>query len=131
MRFLLDTHIWLWAISEPERLGPETMRWLDSSRTEVYLSSVSSWEITIKTALGKLTLPTSPEALVTDSLETNGFLKLDIAHAHSCAVGLLPDHHRDPFDRLLVAQALVEGLTLLTADQMVLAYPCATYWALN
>ncbi len=131
MKLLLDTHVWLWAISEPSRLGPRTREALQSFQTSVYLSAVSSWEVAIKWRLGKLELPARPGELVKDSLRTNGFLRLDIFHEHGWKVADLPDHHRDPFDRLLVAQAVCERLTLLTADALITAYPCPVMWALD
>lgn len=131
MRLLLDTHVWLWAINEPEKLGPRTVGTLESLGSRVYLSAVSSWEIAIKWRLGKLNLPARPEELVKDSLSVNGFLRLDVSHEHGLRVADLPDRHRDPFDRLLVAQATSEGLTLLTADTALTAYPCASMWALD
>jgi len=131
MKILLDTHVWLWSISQPDRLGPGANQLLASLSTQVYLSAVSSWEITIKWRLGKLKLPGRPDALVQDSLTTNNFLSLDISHRHSCAVGDLPAHHGDPFDRLLVAQAVTEKLVFLTADKPLLAYPVSTFWAFD
>lgn len=131
MKLLLDTHVWLWAIHEPERVGPRTLAALESLGSRIYLSAVSSWEIAIKWRLGKLELSARPEELVKDSLSSNGFLRLDISHEHGWKVGDLPDHHRDPFDRLLIAQTVSEGLTLLTADKVMTLYPCPVMWALD
>lgn len=131
MRLLLDTHVWLWSLSQPERLGQKAHQVLADAGTKVYLSAVCSWEAAIKWRLGKLELPGRPEELVADSLATNGYLKLDISHSHGCGVSDLADHHRDPFDRLLIAQAFSENLTVLTADSLFLAYPCAVMWALD
>lgn len=131
MRILLDTHVWLWSLAQPEKLGKRAGQLLADANTKVYLSAVSSWEAAIKWRLGKLALPGRPEDLVADSLATNGYLKLDISHDHSCRVSQLADHHTDPFDRLLIAQAHYENLTVLTADKLFLAYPCAVMWALE
>lgn len=116
MKLLLDTHCWLWSLAEPERLSPEARRLLVSRRNTVYLSAASAWEVAIKYALGKLSLPEPPSTYVPSRMAAQGLEPLPISHSHALQVASLPMHHRDPFDRLLVAQALVERLTILTAD---------------
>ncbi|MBX3169566.1 MAG: type II toxin-antitoxin system VapC family toxin [Candidatus Eremiobacteraeota bacterium] len=131
MKLLLDTHVWLWSVAEPEQLGPRTTQILSRLDSEIYLSAVSAWEAAIKWGLRKLSLPGRPEELVRDSLAINHFRRLEISHSHGCGVADLPDHHRDPFDRLLISQALCENLTLLTADNAILAYRVPILWALD
>ena len=116
MKVLLDTHVWLWSLSEPGRLSREARRILASRRNAVHLSAVSAWEIAIKVAVGKLGLPEPPGSYVPTRMARQGLIPLVVTHAHALAVANLPLHHRDPFDRLLVAQSLVERLPLLTAD---------------
>src|SRR5881394_2126457 len=116
MRLLLDTQVWLWMVVAPERLSPAARRLVVSEDTELVLSAVSSWEIAIKHALGKLQLPGKPEALVPEWTARTGVTQLAVLHRHALHVASLPLHHRDPFDRLLIAQAQVEDVAVLTAD---------------
>lgn len=129
MKYLLDTHVWLWALSGNEKLGPDTRSILEDHHNLLYLSSVSSWEITIKWQLGKIELPEEPQVLVRNSLRDNHLRPLDISHKHGCEVASLPAHHKDPFDRLLIAQAQCERLVLITADAEIMKYGPATHWA--
>ena len=122
MRALLDTHCWLWLQTEPERLGAPLLEDLADPTSERYLSSASAWEIAIKYALGKLPLPEHPVAYVPDRMRVSRFRALAVDHADALAVAQLPPHHRDPFDRLLVAQARLHGLTLVTADALIDRY---------
>lgn len=122
MRLLLDTHVLLWALVDDARLRPEARERIADGRTQILVSAASAWEIEIKRALGKLR---TPDDLV-DQLEAAGFQALDVTIRHALAVGALPDHHRDPFDRMLVAQALVDDLVLVTHDPQVLRYDVAT-----
>lgn len=116
MRLLLDTHIFLWAALEPERLSPACRGALEDAANEVYVSAVSAWEIAIKQSLGKLELDQAAEFWVPNVLAKTGFDALDVDLACALRVRSLPWHHRDPFDRLLVAHALEAGLTLATRD---------------
>lgn len=122
MRVLLDTHCWLWMLVEPERFAPATVELLENEETVLYLSAASSWEIAIKYALGKLRLPDPPPEFVPDRMLASGVTGLPIQHRHALAVATLPLIHRDPFDRLLVAQAIVEDLPILTADAGLARY---------
>lgn len=117
MSLLLDTHIALWAITGDATLGEE---FLDRLRhdPDIFLSPVTLWEITIKQATGKLAGP--PD--LAERVHGMGFQALPITHAHALAAGRLPFHHRDPFDRMLVAQAVTEGLTLVSRDASVALY---------
>ncbi len=116
MNVLVDTHVWIWSLASPDRLSPESRSLLSSSRNVVYLSAASAWELAIKAALGKIELPEPVETYVPTRMARQGLTALPITHAHALRVSTLPPHHRDPFDRLLIAQALVERLPILTAD---------------
>lgn len=117
MSYLLDTHVWLWLLTEPERLRAEVVERLADSRARVVLSAVSGWEIAIRFSLGHLPLPERPATYVPERMRHSGVEGLAIEHVHALRVAELPPHHRDPFDRLLIAQAQVERLTLVTADE--------------
>jgi PIN domain nuclease of toxin-antitoxin system len=117
MRLLLDTHLLLWALSSPSRLSKRARQRIDSS--EVYASAASIWEISIKSALGKLA---ADPADVLSGVEPAGFNHLPILGGHAAKVVELPPVHKDPFDRLLVAQARVEPMILLTNDDALAAY---------
>ena len=125
MRILLDTHIFLWLQTEPERLGKQ-LPLVEDQRNELLLSAASSWEIAIKYALGRLPLPESPERYVPERMRALNARGLPIEHTHALAVAALPSLHGDPFDRLLIAQAGLLDLSILTADATVAAYPVRT-----
>src|ERR1051326_3480222 len=115
--------------ASPEKLNDEARELLTDPANELLLSAASSWEIAIKYALGKLSLPAPPASYIPDRLRSGGVAPLVVSHAHALAVAELPDHHRDPFDRLLVTQAHLDGLTLLTADRTLGAYDIQIMWA--
>lgn len=116
MTVLLDTHAWLWWVTNDARLGELARTIVGSADNRVLLSIASTWEIAIKSSLGRLKFSGSPEATIPGLLESSKTEILPIALRHSLRVASLPHHHRDPFDRLLVAQALEDELPLLTAD---------------
>jgi PIN domain nuclease of toxin-antitoxin system len=122
MRVLLDTHVWLWMWGEPERLRNEARTIIEDPATELNVSAVSAWEIATKHAAGRLRLPTSTEEWLTDPRHRRDVTELPITFAHAVRAGGLPPHHRDPFDRMLVAQAQIESLLLLSADPKLNAY---------
>jgi PIN domain nuclease of toxin-antitoxin system len=122
LRILLDTHCWLWLCAEPERFSRTTIAQLSDPATERLLSAASVWEIVIKYGMGKLPLPVRPNDFVPSRLVTTRTDVLEISAAHALKVAELPDHHRDPFDRMLAAQALVEDVPLLTADRALRRY---------
>lgn len=126
MRFLLDTHCWLWLQVSPARFSAETLEMLSDVRNELLLSAASAWEIAIKHALGKLPLPAAPEDYVPSRMLASGTTALPVLPIHALRVASLPPHHRDPFDRLLVSQAQHEKLTLVTADDAFNAYDVST-----
>lgn len=117
MRYLLDTNVVLWAWGGDRRIRGEVRRILLSE--EVFVSVISAWEVTVKIALGKLEVPGSFD----DALERAGYARLPLTFEHVRHLDGLPRHHGDPFDRMLVAQALSESMTLLTGDSQLAAYP--------
>jgi PIN domain nuclease of toxin-antitoxin system len=125
VRLLLDTHALLWAIAQPRRLPPRVAAALRDPANDVVVSAVSTWEIAIKAALKKLDAEVGE---VVNEIRTAGFDELAVTLDHTVQLRTLPPHHRDPFDRLLVAQALVEGLTLVTHDPVFVEYPAPRYW---
>ena len=122
MRVLVDTHVWLWMWSEPEKLRNETRTILEDPETDLHVSAVSAWEISVKAHAGRLRLPTDAGDWLADARHLADVTQLPIMFAHASRAGSLPAHHRDPFDRMLVAQALVEGLTIVTRDPVFAAY---------
>jgi PIN domain nuclease of toxin-antitoxin system len=122
VRLLLDTHIWLWWVLEPGKISQKAHDVIADKQNQILFSAAGVWEIAIKYRLGKLKLPMPPSAYVPTRLAAQRFELLPINAAHAAEVASLPDHHRDPFDRLLIAQAQIEGLTLLTADRAIKPY---------
>lgn len=116
-RLLLDTHTFLWWRSDPDRLSAAARKAIAEAEL-VFVSAASAWEAAIKVSIGRLSLPDTIEA----GVEASGFEKLVVTFAHAERVATLPLHHRDPFDRILVAQALVEDLTLVSSDGQLAAY---------
>lgn len=129
MRVLVDTHCWLWWLSEPDRLPPRASAVLAATENERFLSAASVWEIAIKWRRGKLRLPDEPQRFVPDAMRLSGVLPLEVTQRHVLGVAALPLHHHDPFDRLLVAQAQIEGLALLTVDRELEPYGVKIVWA--
>lgn len=121
MKLLLDTQLLLWAAGQPERLSTRAKRQLNDPDNELLFSAASLWEITIKTSLGRDDFRVEPRVLRRGLLD-NGYVELPITSEHAVNVDALPPLHKDPFDRLLLAQALVEGITLLTADAQLARY---------
>jgi PIN domain nuclease of toxin-antitoxin system len=117
VRVLLDTQVWLWMLAAPDRLSERSRALVISADNELVLSAASAWEIAIKHGLGKLQLPEPPGAYIPRLMARTGVTPLAVHHRHALHVASLPLHHRDPFDRLLVAQAQLEELPILTADR--------------
>ena len=128
MRYLLDTGVWLWSLIDAGRINPGARQLFAGGREELYLSAASSWEISIKYSLGKLRLPLPPTRLIPQALAAQGIQSLPITHTHALWVSDLPLHHRDPFDRLLIAQAQSEGMAILTADRSFERYSVDLFW---
>ena len=121
MRLLLDTHVLLWALLDPGRLGNQARSAIEAEENEVFASVVSPWEIAIKESRGRIEIPGD----LTPGLEQSRFKLLPVLLRHTTAIRSLPHHHRDPFDRMLVAQAIVDGLILVTADRKLTHYDAA------
>ena len=125
MKLLLDTHIWVWIkAGEEHRIPSPVRRRVSRDSSSLYLSAVSVMEISIKQTLGKIRLGVAAGELV-DRILSQGVIPLPVRIDHALAIGELPLHHRDPFDRALIAQATVDGLTLVTADPRILQYKVA------
>jgi PIN domain nuclease of toxin-antitoxin system len=122
MKLLLDTHLLLWAAGEPDRLSAEARSLIDNPENEVQFSAASLWEVAIKRGLGRNDFKVDARLLRRGLLD-NGYSELSIVSDHVVAIESLPTLHKDPFDRVLVAQATVEGVTLLTVDSLVAQYP--------
>lgn len=126
MMFLLDTHVWLWMLKEPERLPNEVLTIVEDGTQNLFLSAASSWEIVVKHSLGRIRLPSPPSTYIPEQMLATAVQGLSIEHSHVLEVASLPYHHSDPFDRLLIAQAIVERLTILTIDPQFLKYDIKT-----
>lgn len=122
MKLLLDTHILIWAAGFPDRLPKEARNLIEDADNELFFSAASLWEVAIKSGLGREDF-TVDARLLRRGLLDNGYGELPVASEHAVAINGLPPIHKDPFDRLLIAQSLVEGITLLTADEIVGQYP--------
>ena len=122
MNLLLDTHVLLWAAGASRQLSADARGLIEDPENELVYSAASIWEVAIKRGLGREELSADPRLLRRGLLE-NGYVELPVSGAHAAAVDLLPPIHKDLFDRILIAQAQIEGLTLLTADEVVARYP--------
>lgn len=129
MRILLDTHCLLWWLGDPEQFNKKAFALFLDPRQDLVISSVVSWEISIKTSLGRLRLPKPYKTILGELFEGSQFSSLSIEHAHAMTAGGLPSHHADPFDRLLIAQSITEKLPILTADRLFKKYPVELVWA--
>jgi PIN domain nuclease of toxin-antitoxin system len=122
VKLLLDTHLLIWAAGQPEYLSPTALALLSDLQNELIFSSASLWEVSVKRGLGREDFNVDPR-LLRRALLDNGYHELPITSEHAVAVEGLPPIHKDPFDRILIAQSMVEGITLLTADMLVANYP--------
>jgi PIN domain nuclease of toxin-antitoxin system len=128
MRFLLDTHCWLWAVSAPERLRRSGAELIESRENTIVFSAVSALEIAIKVSLGKLEVPEPVGEFVSSRVDALAMIALPVYLSHALRVAELPPHHRDPFDRLLIAQSQIEHLPLMTADATLAEYDVEIIW---
>ncbi len=128
MKLLLDTHTFLWWITDDPQLSTKARELIGDGHNILYWSAASSWEVSIKYALGRMPLPEAPEQFLPAEIEKNRLESLPIIDAHAFQAGQLPHHHRDPFDRMLVAQAQVESLALLSNDRQLNHYDVVIRW---
>ena len=128
MKYLLDTVAWLWSVHADERLGDEARAILENGQEEIYLSAATSWELSIKMRLGKLNLPGPPAQVLPAFMAKQGLLSMAVTHLHAVKVYDLPPHHSDPFDRMIIAQAIVEEMVILTSDRAFMKYPVEVLW---
>ena len=126
---LLDTHVFLWINASPQRLSDSVRSMIVDPAQDVLFSAVSSWEISIKYATGRLNLPEPPVGYVPSRIASANLTAIAIEHSHTLQAGALPMHHRDPFDRLLIAQARELGVPLLTSDMSFDQYEVEIIWA--
>ncbi len=128
MRLLLDTHTFLWWITDKDRLSRRARTLITRGDNEIFFSAVSGWEIAVKAGLGRISLPTNPEQFIPQQIAANAFEVLPLHLRHALRVFALPGLHRDPFDRMLVAQAAVERLPILSGDPQLDGYPVEIVW---
>ena len=128
MKILLDTHAFLWFVTNDRELSQTAKKLFLDEENELYLSAVTGFEIAQKYSLGKLQLTEKPSEFITNRIDANNLIELPIFMAHTTVLEKLPRHHRDPFDRLLVAQAMIEKVPLLSADEQLSAYPIKRLW---
>jgi PIN domain nuclease of toxin-antitoxin system len=128
MKALLDTHAFLWWVTNAPQLSSTVKSLLSDRNNQIFFSAASGWEIAIKAQLKKLELPELPEVYITQQLEINSFQVLPINLRHTLQTYYLPNHHKDPFDRILVAQSQVEELPLLTLDAKIAQYGVSVIW---
>ena len=128
MKLLLDTHSFLWWIGDDARLSGPAREAIADPGNDVSFSVASAWELAIKTAIGRFEAEGGLGPFLEEHIQRNAFRVLPVKLEHAVSVAALPAHHRDPFDRILVAQAIVEGLTLVTRDALVTAYAVPTVW---
>jgi PIN domain nuclease of toxin-antitoxin system len=129
VKLLLDTQCWLWWFSQPEKLNEEAIEQIASEKTEIWFSVASVWEIGIKVAIGKLQLPEPVDDYISSGMSQLGTRSLEITASHALRAASLPLHHRDPFDRMLIAQAQIENMTIMSADSMFNQYQVSLIWA--
>jgi len=128
MNLLLDTHCWLWWISEPAKLRESAHRMIESPDNTIYLSAASSMEIAIKYSIGKLPLPEPPEQFVPKRLARDAIASLPVEHIHALHMASIPYYHRDPFDRLIISQAQIEKIPIMTVDRQFEPYEVEIIW---
>ncbi|NJL01389.1 MAG: type II toxin-antitoxin system VapC family toxin [Spirulinaceae cyanobacterium SM2_1_0] len=131
MRLLLDTQCWIWWFAQPEKLSENVIEQIVDETNEVWLSVASVWEMGIKVSIGKLPLPEQIDNYISTRMTQLGARSLDITASHALRVASLPLHHRDPFDRMLIAQAQLEEMTLVSADSTFKRYEVSLLWAAN
>ena len=129
MKALLDTHALLWWLIDDPQLPDNVRDIISDANNELYFSAAGCWEIAIKARLGKISLPDKPEVFISDQLALNSIRSLPIQSSHALHVFNLPDLHRDPFDRMLVAQAQMEDMPIISSDALIALYQVKTIWS--
>ncbi|HOV39061.1 MAG TPA: type II toxin-antitoxin system VapC family toxin [Spirochaetales bacterium] len=127
MKYLLDSHVFLWWANEPEKLPQNVLRVIKNPHNTVFISTATSWEVQIKESLGRITFLKSWEEILRNEIEKNYFLILPITLEHTFVLKKLPPLHKDPFDRILIAQSIFEDLTLITSDPFIRTYPGVSF----
>lgn len=128
MQYLLDTHVLIWWITSDRRLSQNAEKLIKAHRNSLFWSTASTWEVSIKHALGRLIFDESPEDLLPKELDRNNIETLVITNEHAFLAGKLPMHHKDPFDRILIAQAQFEYLGIISNDQKLQLYDVDVFW---
>jgi len=128
MTYLLDTHTFLWFVIGSPKLSEKADEVISNAENTIYFSAVSGWEIAIKARLGKLELPAAGMGIILEQVQKNDFTVLPVSLQHSVKVFDLPQIHRDPFDRMLISQAIFEELVIITNDKMINNYEVGTLW---
>ncbi len=128
MKYLLDTHAFLWWIGDDPSLSKKARSIISDEGNEIYLSAVSVWEIAIKSRAGRIEIREELESFVDRHVRGNAFLPLPVTLRHSAKIQMLPNHHRDPFDQMLAAQGMVEGLPVITVDKMIGSLGAKVVW---
>lgn len=128
MKLLLDTNAFLWFVSAPSRLGRKARAAIENAENGLFWSAASEWELAIKVSLGRIELAEGWQRAFAEERASNRIADLPVSVAHCLPTATLPWHHRDPFDRLLVSQAIAEGLTLITKDESIRRYDVETLW---
>jgi PIN domain nuclease of toxin-antitoxin system len=128
VKLLLDTHVFLWWVDGTHPLSRRAKARVADADSEVFLSIASCWEIAIKVSLGKLRLPKTPNRFIAEQVSQNGFALLEASLEHVCRVADMPFHHRDPFDRVLIAQSLVEEIPIVSNERVFDAYGVSRIW---
>ena len=128
MKVLLDTHTFLWWITDDPKLSLRVRGIISDGENEIFISAVTGWEISIKAQIGRLKLPDEPQRFILEQLKINGMKSLPIEMRHALHVSTLPAYHQDPFDRILIAQAQMEDLPVLSADPEIGKYEVTIIW---
>ncbi|CAB1076338.1 twitching motility protein PilT [Alkalispirochaeta odontotermitis] len=128
MRYLLDTHAFLWFVLDDQRISNEAKSIIEDSKNKIYFSAASAWEIAIKTKLARLKIEGEFESFIIEQLSTNSFVPLSISISHSLYTHRLPQVHKDPFDRIIIAQSALENLLLISKDREIRKYEIAMVW---
>lgn len=128
MRYLLDTHAFLWFVSDDDKLSSNAKLIIQDGNNEIYFSAASAWEMSIKAKLGRLKFETNLESFIIEQLTANSFSPLAITISHSLYTEKLPQIHKDPFDRMIISQSKVENMILMTGDKQIRKYDVSIVW---